>query len=174
MEELKKYIRSVPDFPQAGVNFYDITTLLQNPVGFQKALKPMEEFIKKRGAQKIVAIESRGFIFGAALADRLNLALIPARKPGKLPYETISEEYALEYGTDKLEMHADAINKGEKVVIVDDLIATGGTIQAVGKMVERLGGEVVGVSVVIALTFLPYQEKLQKYEVNYLISYDKE
>jgi len=174
MEELKKYIRSVPDFPKAGVNFYDITTLLQNPTGFQKALKPMEEFIKQIGAQKIVAIESRGFIFGAALADRLNLAFVPARKPGKLPYKTISEEYALEYGTDKLEMHADAIGKGEKVVIVDDLIATGGTIQAVGKMVEKLGGEVVGVSVVIGLTFLQYQEKLQKYEVNYLISYDEE
>ena len=118
--------------------------------------------------------ESRGFVFGAALADRLNLGLIPARKPGKLPYKTISEQYDLEYGTDSLEIHADAISDGDRIVIVDDLLATGGTMQAVCRMVEKLGGDVAGVSVVIDLNFLPWREKLDSYDVHYLISYDSE
>ncbi len=174
MDDLKNYVRSVPDFPKPGINFYDITTLLMDPVGFRKALDEMERFVRSKNADKIISIESRGFVFGAALADRLHLGLITARKPGKLPYKTISEEYDLEYGTDSLEIHSDAVTKGEKVVVVDDLIATGGTLKAVCKMIERLGGEVAGISVVIDLSFLPWREKLAGYEVHYLISYDSE
>lgn len=174
MEELKKYIRTIPDFPKPGINFYDITTLWQNPTGFGKALETMERFIESKGAQKIVSIESRGFVFGGVLADRLRIPFIPARKPGKLPYETVSETYDLEYGTDTLEIHADAVLEGERVVIVDDLIATGGTLQAACKLVEKLGGEVVGVSAVIDLSFLPWREKLEGFDVNCLISYDSE
>ncbi len=174
MEELKKYIRSVPDFPKPGINFYDITTLLMDPNGFKIALDSMEEFVREKKAHKLLSIESRGFVFGAALADRLGVGLVPARKPGKLPYKTISEEYDLEYGTDSLEIHADAVSPGEKIVIVDDLIATGGTLQAACKMVQKLGGEVVGISVVIDLAFLPWREKLKGYDVHYLISFDSE
>ena len=174
MDNLKKYIRNVPDFPKPGVLFYDITTLLQDSAGFKQALDRMEEFIKEKNAGKIVSIESRGFIFGAALADRLGVSLVLGRKPGKLPYNTISEEYELEYGTDKLELHADAVSEGERVVIVDDLIATGGTLQSVCRMVERLGGTVAGISAVIELSFLPWREKLKDYEVQYLVSYDSE
>lgn len=174
MEDLKQYIRSVPDFPKAGINFYDITTLLQNPVGFKLTLDAMELFIRSKKANKIVGIESRGFVFGAALADRLQISFIPARKPGKLPSTTISEEYELEYGNDKIEMHDDAIVAGDKVVIVDDLLATGGTMEAVCKIVERLHGAVVGISTVIDLSFLPWREKLAQYDVSYLISYDSE
>jgi len=174
MDNLKKYIRNVPDFPKPGVLFYDITTLLEDSEGFKQVLSRMEEFIKSRNADKIVSIESRGFIFGAALADRLSIGLVLGRKPGKLPYETISEEYELEYGTDKLEIHADAVREGERVVIVDDLIATGGTLKSVCSMVEKLGGEVVGISTVIELSFLPWREKLKAYNVQYLVSYDSE
>lgn len=174
MDELKKYIRSVPDFPKPGINFYDITTLLQNPDSFKIALELMEKYIREKKVNKLISIESRGFIFGAALADRLNLGFVPARKPGKLPYKTIAEEYDLEYGTDRLELHSDSVSNGDKVVIVDDLLATGGTMQAACKLVEKLGGEVSGISVVIDLSFLPWRDKLSNYNVNYLISYDSE
>jgi adenine phosphoribosyltransferase len=174
VDHLKKFIRSVPDFPKKGICFYDITTLMQDPVGFQAALEAMETYVHGRRAEKILAIESRGFIFGATLADRLNLPLVLARKPGKLPYRTVTQEYDLEYGTDKLEIHADAVSKGERVVIVDDLIATGGTLAACCKLVERLGGEVAGISAVIGLAFLPYAEKLKGYDYNFLISFDSE
>ncbi len=173
-EALKKYIRSVPDFPRPGINFYDITTLLQDPAGFTLALEAMEEFARSKQAEKILAVESRGFLFGAALADRLETGLAVARKKGKLPYKTVSAEYALEYGTDSLEVHEDAVVKGERVLIVDDLIATGGTLQAVCKMVEQLSAEVVGISAVIDLSFLPWREKLADYDVNCLVSYDSE
>ncbi len=174
MEELKKYIRSVSDFPKKGINFYDITTLLQNPVGFNLALGGMEKFIKKKNPSKLVCIESRGFIFGAALSARLNLGFIPVRKPKKLPYTTISEEYELEYGCDNIEMHIDAVTPGDRVVIVDDLLATGGTMEASCKLVEKLEGEVVGISTLIDLNFLPWREKLRNYDVDFLISYDSE
>ena len=134
----------------------------------------MTEYVKSREANKIIAIESRGFIFGAAITDRLNLSFIPVRKPGKLPYQTISEEYELEYGSDKIEIHIDAVDKNEKIVIVDDLLATGGTMAAVCKVVEKLGGEITGISTVIDLNFLPWRAKLKKYDVNYLVSYDSE
>ena len=174
MENLKSYIRSVPDFPKKGINFYDITTLMINKVGFKSVLDKMCAFVESKKPDKLVCIESRGFIFGAALSDRLDLGFVPARKPGKLPYTTISEEYELEYGTDKLEIHSDAVSEGEKIVIVDDLLATGGTMKAACSLVEKLSGEVVGISTVIDLNFLPWREKLQNYDVNYLISYDSE
>jgi len=174
VEDLKKYIRSVPDFPKPGINFYDITTLLMDPKGFKAALDSMERFVRGKEADKILSIESRGFVFGAALADRLGVGLVTARKPGKLPHKTISEQYDLEYGTDSLEIHADAVSTSERVVIVDDLIATGGTLLAACRMVRKLGGEVVGISVVIDLSFLPWREKLRDYDVHYLISYDSE
>jgi adenine phosphoribosyltransferase len=176
MEELKKYIREVPDFPKKGILFYDITTLLESPEGFKMALAAMEKYLREKQVDKILAIESRGFVFGGVLADRLNIPMVLARKPGKLPHKSISEEYALEYeyGTDSLEMHEGTIAAGERVAIVDDLIATGGTLKAVCKLVERLGGEVVAISAVIALTFLPFEQALQGYDVNYLVSYDSE
>ena len=174
MDDLKNYVRSVPDFPKPGINFYDITTLLMDPVGFRKALDEMEQFVRSKNADKIISIESRGFVFGAALADRLHLGLVTARKPGKLPYKTISEEYDLEYGTDTIEVHKDAVSSGDRVVVVDDLIATGGTALAACKLTEKLGGEVVGISAVIDLSFLPWREKLAGYDVNYLVSYDSE
>ena len=174
MDDLKKYIRSVPDFPQKGINFYDITTLLENPVGFNLALGAMEKFITPKNPTKLVCIESRGFIFGAALSSRMNIGFVPVRKPGKLPYKTISEEYDLEYGSDKVEIHADVLDSDDRVVIVDDLLATGGTMEAVCKLVEKLNSQIVGISTVIDLNFLPWREKLSKYEVDYLISYDSE
>lgn len=174
MDELKKYIRSVPDFPKPGINFYDLTTLFSEPVGFKMALDKMEVFLRTRDTRKILAIESRGFILGAALADRMNLPLIVARKKGKLPYKTIAEDYSLEYGSASLEIHADAVYPGEKVAVVDDLIATGGTLLAACKLVERLKGEIVGISCVVGLVFFPFDKILADYEVNYLISYDSE
>lgn len=174
MSDLKKYIRSVPGFPKPGINFYDITTLMQDASGFKLALDQMEKFARAQRTQKIVAIEARGLIFGAALADRLAIGIAPARKPGKLPYKSVFEEYALEYGTDRLHLHVDAVQKGERVLIVDDLVATGGTLKAVCKLVERLGGEVAGISTVIELSFLPWREVLHGYSVDYLISFDSE
>jgi len=174
MDELKKYIREVPDFPKPGINFYDISTLLQDSVGFGLALDQMQRYALSRQTEKIVAIEARGFVFGAALADRMDVGLVIARKPGKLPYKTVVQEYQLEYGTDRIEIHADAIGKGDRVLIVDDLIATGGTLVAACKLVEKLGGQVVGISSVVGLDFLPYKERLQGYDINYLVSYDSE
>jgi len=174
MEELKKYIREVPDFPKPGVNFYDISTLLQDKVGFSLALDRMEKYALSKKIQKIVAIEARGFLFGAALADRMNVSLVIARKPGKLPYKTVAAGYDLEYGTDKIEIHADAIGNDDRVLVVDDLIATGGTLAATCQLVEELGGEVVGISSVIGLDFLSHQDKLKDYDINYLVSYDSE
>jgi len=173
-EKMKQYIRSVPDFPKPGINFYDITTLLSDKEGFRLALDEMAAYVGSVQAEKIVAVEARGFVFGGALADRLHLGLVPVRKPGKLPYRSISEEYSLEYGVDKVEIHADAIGAKERVVIVDDLIATGGTLKAVCNLVERLGGEVAGISAVIDLSFLPWREKLADYDVNCLVSFDSE
>lgn len=174
MEKLKEYIRHVPDFPKKGITFYDITTLFENPTGFDMALSALEERIKPKNADRLVGIEARGFVVGAALADRMSLPFSLARKPGKLPYRKISETYSLEYGTDQLEMHVDAVKSGDRVVLVDDLIATGGTLAAVCKLVERMGGEVVSIASVIGLTFLPFGHKLAGYNIECLISYDSE
>lgn len=174
MDNLKKFIREIPDFPKPGILFYDITTLFEHPDGYKIALDQLTDFVTERNGNKIVAVEARGFIFGGALADRLQLKMELARKPGKLPFDTIEQEYDLEYGTDKLELHTDAIQKGDRVIIVDDLLATGGTVKAVCQLVERLGGEVAGIAAVIDLSFLPWREKLADYDVKYLISYDSE
>ena len=172
MEALRDYIRTVQDFPKPGILFYDITSLLEDPAGFKMALDAMEKFARQCSPDRILAVESRGFIFGGALADRLDLSLTLTRKSGKLPGATRSIAYDLEYGTDSLEIHADAIDPGDRVLLVDDLIATGGTILATAHLVEKMGGEVAGISGVIALDFLPWEEKLGAYDVDVLVRYE--
>ncbi len=174
MTDLKKYIREVPDFPKPGITFYDITTLILDPEGFSLALDRMEDFVAAKNPDLLIGVESRGFVFGAALADRLELGLALARKAGKLPSEIVYAEYALEYGTDRVELHQDAIKPGQRVVIVDDLLATGGTMKAVCGMVEQLGADVAGISIVVELSFLPWHDKLSEYDVDYLVSYHAE
>ena len=174
MRDLKQSIRSIPDFPKPGIIFRDITTLLTNPEAYAQALDEFEAFFRKKCVTRLAAIDSRGFIFGGALADRLNVPLAIVRKKGKLPYTTIREEYALEYGTDVLEMHVDAVKKGDRVAIIDDLLATGGTIEASCKMVEKLGGTVAGVGVVVELSFLKGRARLGKYDVRSLVDYPTE
>ncbi len=172
--DLKKYIRSVKDFPKEGINFKDITTLLQNPEALNDTLTQLLEFIKDKKIDKVVGIESRGFIFGAMLAKELNAGFVPIRKPGKLPAETESASYALEYGTDTIEIHKDAIKLDDKVLLHDDLLATGGTAEAAARLIEKLGGEVVQASFIIELAFLKGRDKLKAYEVKSLINYDGE
>jgi len=159
--DLKETIRSIPDFPQKGIIFRDITTLLQNPAALRATLDTLAAEYEGREIDAVVGIESRGFIFGTPLALRLNCAFVPVRKPGKLPAETEFEEYTLEYGTDKLEIHRDAIKPGDKVLIVDDLLATGGTSSATCRLVEKLGGEVAGLAFVIELDFLEGRKNLE-------------
>lgn len=169
--ELKNYIRNIQDYPKAGILFRDITTLLQNKDAFKYAIDKMAEQVESEKIDYIVGAESRGFLIGSALAYKMNTGFIPVRKKGKLPYKTISEEYALEYGTDTLFMHEDAIKKGERVLIVDDLIATGGTALAMIKMVEKLGGIVAGSSFLIELKELNGRKEISKYPVHVLIEY---
>jgi adenine phosphoribosyltransferase len=173
-EELKKYIRSIPDFPIKGVMFRDITTLLKEPDGINQTIEELLKFAEGAAIDKIVGIESRGFIFGSLLAQRLGVGFIPARKPGKLPAETESQTYQLEYGEDSIEIHKDAINQKDKVLIHDDLLATGGTAAATVKLVEKLGGDVVQLSFIIELTFLKGRDKLKGYDIKSIISYDSE
>ena len=172
MEELKSYIREVPDYPKPGILFYDITTLLKDPEGLRRVLDAFHERYQDKPIDKVVGMESRGFIFAPTLAYQLGAGFVPVRKPGKLPAETISESYELEYGTDSLEVHKDAIAKGERVLIVDDLIATGGTAVATARLVEACGGEVVGFAFLVELTFLAGRDKLKGYEVTSLLAYD--
>jgi adenine phosphoribosyltransferase len=174
VEQLKKTIRDVPDFPKPGIVFKDITTLLKDPETFASALKELENLCKDLKVDKIVAAEARGFIIGAPLALKLNVGFIPARKPNKLPAPTVEEEFQLEYGTDRLAIHLDAIAKGERVLIVDDLLATGGTVCALANLVEKMGGRVVGLFFLIELAFLKGRERLNKYLVKSVISYDAE
>ncbi len=171
MDDLRTLIRDVPDFPKAGIIFKDITPLLGNGAGFAKVIDEFASRIDGRGIQKIVGIESRGFIFGAALARHLNVGFVPVRKPGKLPYQTVREAYALEYGTDAIEMHRDAIHPGEKVALVDDLLATGGTLAACANLVKKVGGEATTSLVLIELAFLNGREKLPGHEIQALITY---
>lgn len=173
-QDLKAAIRSIPDFPKPGIVFRDITTLLSRPDAFRRSLDEFEAFFRRRGVNRIVAIDSRGFIFGGALADRMQVPFVPVRKKGKLPYTTIGAEYALEYGTDSLEMHIDGVNKGDRVAVIDDLLATGGTLEASCRLVEQLGGQVVAVGVLIELSFLNGRKKLARYEIQSLIDYDSE
>ena len=173
-EELKKYIRSIKDFPIKGIMFRDITTLLKDPEAVNKTLKYLVTFTNGIKIDKVVGIESRGFIFGSLLSQKLDVGFILARKPGKLPAETESETYQLEYGEDKIEIHKDAISKGDKVLLHDDLLATGGTAAAAAKLIEKLGGEVIQVSFIIELTFLNGMEKLKDFPVKSIITYDSE
>jgi len=172
--ELRESIRSIPDFPKKGIVFRDITSLLSNPDAFAYTIDLMEDYCKKQKATKILAIESRGFLFGGALANRLGLGMAIVRKPGKLPGKTISQEYKLEYGTDKIEMHIDAVDKNDSIVIVDDLVATGGTLEAACKLIEKAGGRVAGIAVLIDLAFLPWRDRLKGYDIFSLIKYDSE
>ncbi len=173
-ERLSKAIRSVPDFPKKGILFRDITTLLKDARVFQESIRVFEDRYKGKGIQKVVGIESRGFIIGAALADRLGAGFVPLRKKGKLPSKTLTEEYALEYGTDSIEMHVDAIGKGEKVLLHDDLLATGGTAAAGCRLIERAGGTIVGLAFLIELSFLNGRQKLGPHDVFSIISYESE
>ncbi len=171
--DLASTIRSVPDFPIEGILFYDITTLLKDSKALKASVDQLVDHYKDAGIDVVVGMESRGFIFGMPAAYQLGIGFVPVRKPGKLPAETVSESYDLEYGTNTLEIHVDAIEKGQKVLIVDDLLATGGTAKATCNLVEKLGGEIVGVAFVIELNFLNGREKLQGYDVFSLLSYDE-
>ena len=172
--DISSLIRTVPDFPKKGIMFKDITTLLKNPDGFRYALDEFGKLLENKKITKVVGIESRGFIFGATIAERLGVGFVPVRKPGKLPSETLSESYSLEYGVDKIEIHKDALNSNDMVLLHDDLLATGGTMEAACKLVEKLGAKVVQISFLIELTFLNGREKLQNYDVRSLITYDSE
>jgi adenine phosphoribosyltransferase len=160
IEALRAALRDVPDFPKPGIVFKDIHPVLQRPETFRLALDLMAERAREFSPQRIVGIESRGFLFGAPLADRLGVGLSLVRKPGKLPFRTMSESYALEYGTDTIQMHVDAVGAGERVLVVDDLLATGGTARAACNLIERLGGQVAGVLFLIELAFLKGRERL--------------
>jgi adenine phosphoribosyltransferase len=170
-EALKKQIRHVPDFPKPGILFYDVTTLMQDPDGFQMAVDAMAALHRGKGVEMVVGIESRGFIFGAAVADRLKTGFAPVRKPGKLPSTTRSASYALEYGTDTLEIHDDAVGKGQRVLIVDDLLATGGTAAATVGLVRGLGADVIGVQFLIELAGLGGRAKLAGENISAVLSY---
>jgi len=170
---LKRKIRHVPDFPKPGILFYDITTLLRDAEGLSLALDALAAPYESAGLDLIVGMESRGFIFGAALADRLRAGFVPVRKPGKLPAQTQRVTYDLEYGTDSLEIHADAIAAGQRVLIVDDLLATGGTARATIELVHGLGAEVVGCAFLVELTFLSGRQKLGATPVHAVLRYDE-
>jgi adenine phosphoribosyltransferase len=169
--DLSRLIRDVPDFPVPGILFKDITTLLRNPEAFQEVIKRLSDHYAGTGVDVVAAIESRGFIFGAPLALRLGAGFVPVRKPGKLPSKSISDSYTLEYGTNTLELHEDAIQPGQRVLVVDDLLATGGSARAAVNLVERLGGTVVGVAFLVELDFLHGREKLNGYPILSLIHY---
>lgn len=174
MKKLEDYVRNIENFPKEGIIFRDITTVIGDKDGFKMAVDGLIEKIKDLDFNVVVGPESRGFIFGAPIAYALNKSFVPIRKKGKLPCETISEDYELEYGTATLEVHVDSIKKGDKVVIIDDLIATGGTTKAIIKLVERLGGEVVRICNVIELIDLNGRENLKGYELDSLIQYEGE
>ena len=169
--DLKSYIRDVPDFPKPGILFKDITPLLKEPVALKMAADALVEGLADKGIDKVVGMESRGFLFGPMLAERLGAGFVPIRKPGKLPYKTLNESYDLEYGTDTLEIHVDGIEKGDKVLIHDDVLATGGTALAATKLVENLGGVVVQCNFLIELSFLNGREKLTPFQVKSLMTY---
>lgn len=172
MKELKDYVTDIPDFPKEGILFRDITTVLSDEDGFRLAIDGLVDLVRDKDFDLVIGTESRGFIFGAPVAYALGKGFILARKKGKLPRDTISESYDLEYGTAELEMHSDSVKPGQKVVIVDDLIATGGTVEAVVKMVRRMGGEVVKVAFVMELAGLGGRQKLEGLDVDSLIIYD--
>lgn len=173
MDVLKEMIRTVPDFPKPGIQFYDITTLLKNPYGLRTTIDRLVECIDDPNVDTVIGVEARGFIFAPALAYRLKAGFVPVRKPRKLPAETETISYELEYGTDTLEIHKDAIGNGHRVIIADDLLATGGTARAVVDLVERLGGTVAGLAFVVELNFLNGRERLDGYKISSLLKYDE-
>jgi adenine phosphoribosyltransferase len=173
MDNLKQLIREVPGFPKPGILFYDITTMLKSPAGFRGVIDGLKDHYSGAKVDVVIGIEARGFIFAPALAYALGAGFVPVRKPKKLPAQTVSVTYDLEYGTDTLEMHKDALDDGNRVLIVDDLLATGGTAAAAARMVTGLGGAVVGMGFVVELTFLNGRQKLAGYDVFSLLQYDK-
>ncbi|MEZ0181956.1 adenine phosphoribosyltransferase [Flavobacterium oncorhynchi] len=169
--QIKNYIRDIQDFPKKGILFKDITPLLNDPIARKECLEILVKSLKDQKIDKVVGAESRGFFFGMLLAQELNAGFIPVRKPNKLPYETISASYELEYGSDNLEMHTDAIKKGERILIHDDVLATGGTAKAVCELVEKLGGEIVQCNFLMELSFLNGREKIKDYPIFSAITY---
>ena len=174
MARLEELILDVPDYPKPGIVFKDITPLLRNPAGLSLAVEYLTQPFRSQRVDVVVGAESRGFIFGTAVARNLSAGFVPIRKPGKLPRETLKAKYDLEYGTDELQIHADAIGPTDRVLIVDDLLATGGTLSACCKLVEQLSDNIVGISLLIELTFLKGREKLGKYPLHALLRYDSE
>ena len=172
-EPLKKLIREVPDFPKPGILFYDITTLLKDKLGFATLINALSEHYFEKNIDLVLGIEARGFIFGPALAYRLNAGFAPVRKPRKLPAETAKVTYQLEYGSDTLEIHKDAVHPGQRVIIVDDLLATGGTCQATVQLAESLGANIAGLAFVVELDFLSGRDRFKEYDVFSLLHYDK-
>ncbi len=171
MTSIQDYIRDIPNFPKPGIIFKDITPLLADAAAIQQCANDLYDIVEDKNIDKVVGIEARGFFFGTLLAEKLNAGFVPVRKPNKLPYKTVSEGYALEYGTDALEIHVDAITKGERVLIHDDVLATGGTANAVCNLIERLGGEIVQCNFLIELEFLKGKDKISKYPVASLLKY---
>ena len=170
MKKIEDYIRNIEDFPKEGIQFKDITTLLKSPEGMQRCKQDLIDLIGDKKVDKVVGMESRGFFFGSLIAQEYGAGFVPVRKPGKLPAETISETYDLEYGQDSLEIHIDAIQKGERVVIHDDVLATGGTAEAVCKLVERLGGEIIQLNFIMQLEALNGKDKLEGYDIKSVMS----
>jgi adenine phosphoribosyltransferase len=171
MEHLKARIRHVPDFPKPGILFYDITTLLNDAEGFRGTVEALAWPYREERVDQIVGIESRGFILGAAVASRLGAGFVPIRKPGKLPSKCFGEEYSLEYGTDRLEIHEDAVGRGQRVLVVDDVLATGGTAKAASALVRRVGGDLVGLAFLIELSFLKGRDKLARERIYSVLQY---
>ena len=172
MKKIEEYVRSIPDFPEPGIIFRDVTSILQDPDGLKLSIDLIQEKLEGLDFDVIAGTESRGFIFGVPVAYNMHKAFVPVRKKGKLPCETVSREYALEYGTAAIEIHKDAIKPGQKVVVIDDLIATGGTIEAAVKLIEELGGEVVKVVFLMELVGLKGRERLKDYDVESVICYE--
>lgn len=173
-ESIKSKIRAIPDWPKKGIMFRDVTTLIKDPEGLKETVDLLHKRYKDKKIDNVVGIESRGFIFGAPLAYRLGCGFIPVRKPGKLPAEVVSEEYTLEYGTDKIEIHKDAIEKGDRILIVDDLIATGGTVAAARNLVKKLGGEIVECTFIVELTDLKGRDKLKGEKIYSVVEFKGE
>jgi adenine phosphoribosyltransferase len=169
--DLKNYIRDIPDFPIKGILFHDVTTLFKNADAMEYVAKRFFNHFKNKKIDYVAAIEARGFVFGGILSDRLHCGFIPVRKPGKLPAETIREKYNLEYGTSSVEIHKDAIDKNDKILVIDDLVATGGTIMATVRLIEKLGGIVAGVAVIIDMPDLQGRTMLKNYDYFYLVEY---
>jgi adenine phosphoribosyltransferase len=174
MEQIKSLIRTIPDFPRPGVQFRDITPLLQDPWGLKRAVDAFVTHYRYSPIDKVVAIESRGFVLGGAIAHHLNCGFVMARKPKKLPAAVVREEYRLEYGTDAVEIHQDAIRPGDRCLVVDDLIATGGTCDATCRLIERLGGNVVGCAFIVALVDLKGLERIRRYDTHWLVEFEGE